>query len=50
MSNSFEFKLIIFYNIYKRSGLFPEGYIIMFFIILKGLAQAYYYNYSFSTK
>jgi hypothetical protein len=37
-SDSFDFKLTIFYNIYKRSGLLPNGYIIAFPIMLKGLA------------
>jgi hypothetical protein len=50
MSNSFDFKLTIFYNIYRRSGLPPEGYITVFPIMLKGLTQVYYYNYSLSTK
>jgi hypothetical protein len=50
MSNSFDFKSILFYNIYKRSGLSPEGYITMFPIMLKSLAQAYYYNCSLFTK
>jgi hypothetical protein len=50
MSNSFDFKLIMFYNICRRSSLFPEGYIITFLIILKGLAQVYYYNCNLSTK
>ena len=38
VSNSFNFKLTIFYNIYKRSGLPPEGHIVAFPSILKGLA------------
>ena len=50
MSNNFDFKLIIFYDIYRRSSLPPEGYITMFPIMLKGLAQVYYYNYNLSTK
>ena len=36
ISNSFNFKLIIFYNIYRRSNLPPKGYITAFPIILKG--------------
>jgi len=38
VSNSFNFKLTIFYNIYKRAGLPPKGYITAFPTILKGLA------------
>ena len=38
VSNSFDFKLTIFYNICKRSSLPPEGYIVAFPSILKGLA------------
>ena len=37
ISNSFNFKLIIFYNIYKRSSLPSKGYITAFPTILKGL-------------
>ena len=50
ISNSFNFKLTIFYNICRRSSLPPKGYITAFPTILKGLAQAHYYNYSLSTK
>jgi hypothetical protein len=50
MSNSFDFKLIIFYDIYRRSSLPPKSYITTFPIILKGLAQVYYYNYNLFTK
>jgi hypothetical protein len=50
ISNSFDFKLTIFYNIHRRSGLPPESYMTTFLIILKGLAQVYYYNCSLSTK
>jgi hypothetical protein len=50
ISNSFDFKLTIFYNICRRSSLPPERYITMFPIMLKGLAQVYYYNYNLSTK
>jgi len=38
VSNSFDFKLTIFYNIYKRSSLPPEGYVVVFPSMLKGLA------------
>jgi len=38
VNNSFNFKLTIFYNIYKRSGLPLDGYIVAFPSMLKGLA------------
>jgi hypothetical protein len=38
VSNSFDFKLTIFYNIYKRSSLPLEGYAVAFPSMLKGLA------------
>ena len=38
VSDSFNFKLIIFYNICKRFSLPLEGYIVAFPSILKGLA------------
>ena len=37
VSNSFNFKLTIFYNIYKRSSLLLKGYIMAFPNILKRL-------------
>jgi hypothetical protein len=37
VSDSFNFKLTIFYNICKRSGLLFKGYITIFPTILKGL-------------
>ena len=37
VSNSFNFKLTIFYNICRRSSLLPKGYITAFPTILKGL-------------
>jgi len=37
MGDSFDFKLTIFYDIYKRAGLPPKGYITVFLTILKGL-------------
>jgi len=37
VSNSFNFKLTIFYDIYKRAGLPPKGYITTFLTMLKGL-------------
>ena len=50
VSDSFNFKLIIFYNIYRKFSLPPKDYISTFPTILKGLAQAHYYNYSLSIK
>ena len=50
VSDSFDFKLTIFYNICRRSNLPLKGYITAFPTILKGLAQVHYYNYSLSTK
>ena len=44
VSNSFNFKLTIFYNICKRSSLLLEGYIVAFPSMLKRLAQDHYYN------
>ena len=38
VSNSFNFKLTIFYDICRRSSLPPKGYITVFPTILKGLA------------
>ena len=37
VSNSFNFKLTIFYNICKRAGLPSKGYITAFLTMLKGL-------------
>jgi hypothetical protein len=47
VNDSFDFKLTIFYN---RSGLPHEGYMTAFPTMLKGLAQAHYYNCSLSNK
>jgi hypothetical protein len=49
-SDSFDFKLTIFYDICKRSGLPPNGYMIAFPTMLKGLAQEHYYNSNLSTR
>src|SRR5450432_4171332 len=49
-SDSFDFKLTIFHDICERAGLPREGYIKAFPTMLKGLAQAHYYNCSLSTK
>ena len=50
ISESFNFKLIIFEDTYRRAGLQPDGYIIAFPTTLKGLAQDYYYNCTLSTR
>jgi len=50
VSNSFNFKLTIFYNICKRASLPLKGYITVFLTMLKGLAQDYYYNSSLLTR
>jgi hypothetical protein len=50
VSDSFDFKLTIFYDICNRSGLPHEGYMTAFPTMLKGLAQAHYYNCSLSNK
>jgi hypothetical protein len=44
INNSFNYKLIIFLDIYKRIELLEEALISAFPIILKGLALDYYYN------
>jgi len=43
-SNHFDYKLTISHNIYKRVKLSREAYIRAFLIILKGLAEIYYFN------
>jgi len=50
VSNSFNFKLTIFYNICKRASLPLKGYITALLTMLKGLAQDYYYNSSLLTR
>jgi hypothetical protein len=50
VANSFDFKLTIFYDICKRSGVPPDGYMTVFPTMLKGLAQDYYYSSSMSTR
>jgi hypothetical protein len=41
---SFDYKLTIFYNICKRSGLSCERYVTVFLTMLKGLAEEHYYS------
>jgi hypothetical protein len=43
-STSFDYKLTIFYNICKRSGLSRKAYAIVFLTMLKGLAEKHYYS------
>ena len=50
IGDSFDFKLTIFYDICRRSGLPQEGYISAFPTMLKGLAQDHYYNSHLSTR
>ena len=50
VDDSFDFKLTIFHDICNRSGLPPDGYMTAFPTMLKGLAQAHYYNCSLSSK
>jgi hypothetical protein len=47
---SFDYKLTIFYNICKRSGLFYKEYTTVFLIILKGLAEDHYYSNNLANK
>ncbi len=47
---SFNYKLTIFYNICKRSGLPHKGYTTAFPMILKGLAEDYYYSSNLADK
>ncbi len=47
---SFNYKLTIFYNIYKRSNLPYKGYATIFLIMLKGLAEDYYYSSNLADK
>ena len=50
VSDSFDFKLTIFYDVCQRSGLPPDGYIVAFPTMLKGLAQDHYYHSKLSTR
>ena len=44
INNSFNYKLIIFLDIYNYIKLLKEALIHAFLIILKGLALDYFYN------
>jgi hypothetical protein len=50
VSESFDFKLTIFEDICRRAGLQPDGYMIAFPTMLKGLAQDHYYNRGLSAR
>jgi hypothetical protein len=41
---SFDYKLTIFYNICKRSGLSYKAYTTVFLIMLKRLTKEHYYS------
>jgi hypothetical protein len=47
---SFDYKLTIFYNICKRSGLSCEEYATAFPTMLKGLAEDHYYSSNLADK
>jgi hypothetical protein len=49
-STSFDYKLTIFYNICKRSGLSRKRYATVFPTMLKGLAEDYYYSSNLADK
>jgi hypothetical protein len=49
-STSFDYKLTIFYNICKRSGLPREGYATAFPTMLEGLAEDHYYSSNLADK
>jgi hypothetical protein len=44
ISSYFDYKLTIFYNVCERVELPREAYMRVFLIILKGLAEAHYFN------
>ena len=44
ISGNFNFKLIIFYNIYNRADVSPNAYLKALPLILMGLALNHYYN------
>jgi hypothetical protein len=47
---SFNYKLTIFYNICKRSGLSYKRYTTVFLTMLKRLAKKHYYNNNLANK
>ena len=50
INDSFDFKLTIFKDICRRAGLQPEGYMLAFPGMLKGLAQDHYYSRTLAGK
>ena len=50
IDESFDYKLKIFYDIYKRARLLNIAYINAFPIMLKSLAQDYFYNHDLSRR
>ena len=44
ISNNFDYKLTIFYNIYKRVDVLERAYFKALLLMLSGLALDYYYN------
>jgi hypothetical protein len=44
ISGNFNFKLIIFYNIYERVDVLERVYSKVLLLMLQGLALDYYYN------
>jgi len=50
VNDSFDYKLTIFYDICKRSGISSEEYMTAFPTMLKGYAQDHYYSSSLSSK
>ena len=44
VNNSFNYKLVIFLDIYKRIELLEDTLLRAFLTMLKGLALDYYYN------
>jgi hypothetical protein len=49
-SISFNYKLTIFHNICKRSGLSYKRYITIFLTMLKGLTKEHYYSNNLTDK
>ena len=50
VSESFDFKLAIFEDTYKRASLQLDDYMVAFPTMLKGLAQDHYYNRGLSAR
>ena len=50
VNDSLDFKLAIFEDICRRAGLQPNGYMVAFPNMLKGLTQDHYYNHTLSNR